>query len=132
MPFVYSTLANDNILVKYSIPEDKNKIPVETARILIKGGAGVSTGKAFITPRGVVTQVTDEQLDILKSISDFQDHVKTGYMSFTDKEYSVESIVPDMIARDNSAPLIPQDFDESDEDAPQPVVGSPKKGKKSA
>lgn len=77
MPYIYSTLANDNVFNSY----DKHpRIATPKASVLIKGKAGVQNTKTLETPLGVATKVTDEELELLKTIGEFTRMVKEGYL----------------------------------------------------
>lgn len=116
MPYVYSTLANDNI---YHVYAETSKDPksIEPRRsvhsILIKGGAGIAT-KHLITPLGVVTQISEEDLKILEKDESFQVHVKNGFLKIDNKKVDVEVVVADMESRDHSAPIVPEDSKDTD------------------
>lgn len=61
--YVYSTLANDQSYTNW-IPGGGN-MPVESHSVFIKGGTGVANDR-LITPLGVMTEVTDHDIDELR------------------------------------------------------------------
>ena len=89
--YIYSTLSSS---VKYEC---------EGASILIKGGANIPNVH-MLTPKGVVTEVTDEELVLLGGNSVFQLHKANGYIHIDKKEHKVENVIADMTRRDNAAP----------------------------
>lgn len=102
--YVYSTLAAN---MKYTVYEKTaNDFHKEIASVLIKGGAGVADTN-FVTPLGVVTTITQEQYEILKKVSLFNDHVKAGHLTVQERQVDVEKIVADMNRLDPSAPKTP-------------------------
>ena len=100
-------------------------LPVPTNKVLIKGGANIAD-KNLITPRGVVTKVNDAEMTLLQENPIFQLHKKNGFVSIQEKHTEIEVVVADMQGRDNSAPLVEEDF--TDKDGAKPIVS--KKGKK--
>jgi len=102
MHYVYSTLTCDNLYVDY---EKSGNLNVKSGQVLIKGGANVATEgmRNAITPHGAVTQVDDDQLELLKKNVHFNDHVERGFIkvdeakiSFEKAERTVEKSVKDM------------------------------------
>ena len=70
MPYVLSKLANTQIYTQYA-KDVTNNINIVKAQVTIKGGADI-TDKNLITPDGVVTNVTRDQLEIaLKKVNLF-------------------------------------------------------------
>lgn len=123
---VYSTLSAP---VRYTVYQKSgNDIPRAERSVLIKGGANVAD-KNFITPRGVVTTISVEELALLEQDKLFQLHVKNGYLVVDKSLVDVDKVVADMEGRDESAPLVPEDFEE--EKAPvvpaAPIAPSNKK-----
>lgn len=115
MPYVYSTLTCDNLYHHYERNETANaqEPGIITASVLIKGGTGVAT-KHLVTPMGVVTSVSDEELDFLKKDKNFQEHVKNGFITFDKVKVDPEVAAGKMETRDKSAPYVPQDVKEDE------------------
>lgn len=116
MPYVYSTATAGTEYAFYR--SGGAELPVFDGSVKIAGGANV-TNKNFITPLGVVTKVTDEELARLKEHPEFIRHMNAGFVSFRDDKVDVEVAAADMASRDPSAPLVDADFHEGKE----PVVG---------
>ncbi len=107
MHYVYSTLSAS---VSYAIYEKSGgDLPTRTRAVTIKGGANVADRKTD-TPRGIVTEVTDEDLAVLEASPVFQAHKKNGFIVVVPKEIKIEKAVADMVEKDKSAPLTPDDF----------------------
>jgi len=107
--FVYSTLSSS---VTYENHQPTHDMPRVIASVTIGGGAGV-IGNFMQTPKGVCTEVTDEELEALRSNSIFQLHEANGFIKVEvtrHKKKDVEVAVADMQARDPSAPTVPEDF----------------------
>lgn len=111
MPYVYSTLTNDNVYTKYA--EAVNDLPQIERKVLIKGGSNVAT-KQLVTPIGVSTEITAEELAICENDPVFQLHKKNGHITVLNKSTNPEKVAADMDSRDKSAPLREQDFDGSE------------------
>lgn len=104
--YIYSTLASDNAYTNYE--NGGADLPVALPAVLIHGGAGVANDR-FVTPRGVVTEVTGEQLDYLRRNPVFLMHEKNGYILVDSNRADPDQVAADMTGRDVSAPLVPQD-----------------------
>lgn len=106
--FIYSTLSCTQRYVKWSTPVAGN-IPREERAVVIEGGANVAN-KHIITPRGVVTEVSDADYQCLKENSLFLTHVKNGYVTVEERKADVDKVVTGMEARSPDAPITPNDF----------------------
>lgn len=110
--YIYSTLAAP---MDYTVYDAGGAdIPVVTGAIRIEGGANIPD-KYMRTPEGaVVTGVTAEQMDALKTVPLFNLHMKNGYIKVSDKDVDTEVAAADMEGRDKSAPLVDADFVETE------------------
>ena len=105
--YIFSTLSNDNRYGRYS-PAPNGGQPELTESVTIAGGANV-IGKHFITPHGVMTEVTEAQMDILNSNFLFKQHVKSGHIVVRDTKSDPEKVVAkEMEKVDGSAPVTPE------------------------
>lgn len=112
MPYVYSTLSSDQTYCQYQKKLDPKKIPQILERIFINGKANVVNKNTFITPKGVVTEITDEQLKILETIPAFKNHKEAGFIKVDTSQTDPEKVAKaDMTAKDKSAQLVESDFD---------------------
>jgi len=128
MYYIYSTLANDMRYAKYRDQQPGQLGPaIIEHEILINGKVGVAN-KHLITPRGAVTQVNDDDYEVLKDNYSFKEHIKEGHIHVEKKQEDMEKVVAKMKKRDNSAPITPDDFNESDENAPIPKGVKRKRG----
>lgn len=128
--YIYSTLTADQIYTSWK--SSANGVPQATSKILVKGGANLMT-KHMVTPRGVVTEVTPEELAELRQNEVFKLHQANGFIQVSEAKTDVEKAVSDMVGRDQSAPLVEQDEEvpvpASDaEDNDKPRRGRPRKG----
>lgn len=110
--YVYSTLSNDQRYVSYRA--DVNGVPQAESSIFIAGGANLMN-KHFITPLGVATKVTAEQLAELKRNELFKLHEANGFITYSEKKEDPEQMAAVMTGRDQSAPIV-----DADDEAPEP------------
>lgn len=108
MPYVLSKLANTQVYTKYIKGTDNFNQAV--AFVTINGGADV-TNKLLVTPQGVVTEISAEQLDLLKENKVFQQHLENGVVSYYSLAPDVDKKAPKM-KKDKSAQLQKKDFED--------------------
>lgn len=111
MPYVYSTLTNDHNYTNWSTPSEKSMIRnVIPGAVLIKGGANLANVEnPRVAPRGVVTEITDKQLEYLEQNSVFRKHKNSGLILVLQSRVDPETVAQqDMKDKDNSAPLTPK------------------------
>ncbi len=92
---------SDKIYV-YSTLTAAQSYGTEAGTIHINGGANVSN-KHLLTPRGVVTEITEAQLDALQRHPVFAAHCRNGFLSVSLKKRDVDQIADDMAGADGSA-----------------------------
>ena len=112
--YVYSTLAADVAYTNHA--QGGGELPIELPPVLVKGGAGVMNDR-FITPRGVVTEITEEQGEYLRANVLFQLHEKNGFVEISGSKVDPEKAAADMTGRDNSAPIVPEGLADSEQPA---------------
>ena len=108
---VYSTLTANQEYTQWK-NNPSNDIRVKGNSVLINGGSNLAN-KVLVTPRGVATIVSDEELAFLRENKVFQRHVERGYITVqegTDRP-EVEKGASDLVGRDESSPLVPEDFE---------------------
>lgn len=99
--YVCSKMASDNAYTTWH-PGQKaaNDMPRKDRQVLIKGGSGV-INRQLVTPHGVVTPITAEELELVrKSCPAFTRHEKAGFLKVLEKDPSpkdVKSIAKDMV-----------------------------------
>lgn len=110
MAYIFSTLTNDNIYRTFI--KGGGDMPMVESSILIKGGAGIAN-KHLVTPRGIMTTVTDEELKILETNESFQLHKKNGHITVESKKADADEVAKkSMNKKDKSAPVTPDDYTE--------------------
>lgn len=115
MPYVLSKLANTQIYTTYAKGVDNINIPTE--KVEIKGGADV-TNNNLVTPEGVITKITPEQLDILKQNRDFQRHLDGGFVKYFGTAPNIEKHVEKM-EKDPSRQITKADYEKKGKKAPK-------------
>lgn len=114
--YVYSTLTADVQYTNFRAGPNNvpSAIPVAgKTGVFIKGGRGVaSRGRSLITPLGVSTEVTDEQLTYLEGCVSFRKHRANGFIVVMQRDVDPEKVAADMTEKDGSAPLTPADIPE--------------------
>lgn len=129
--YVYSTLTNDQAYTPYKA--GGGDLPIALPAILIKGGANVPDGR-LVTPQGVVTSVTADELATLEENHVFKIHKENGFITVSESEKDANRVAETMTSRSQDAPLVDGDYDSEDETAPKPIAaassladGKPKK-----
>lgn len=103
--FVHSTASQNMVYPIYS--EGQQNQAQVLKKITIRGKANVADSATLITPTGAVTEVSDEDLALLKKSPAFQRHVQKGFMKVIS---SSELDTKDMAKRDGSAQLQDEEY----------------------
>jgi hypothetical protein len=117
--YVYSTATNSIIYAEYEknassdIAIFKKWPDGKPMKVVIHGGHGVAN-KHFLTPKGVVTQIQDHEMEYLLTNEAFIRHMDKGFMTYDKKKVDPAKKVKDMEDKDGSAPITPSDFIESE------------------
>lgn len=117
---IYSTLTNHQTFVDW---KDGPDIPTRGISVTIRGGAGIVRKTGLITPFGVATDVTEEQLTFLLTLPDFNNFIQRGWLKIQKSsgwKTDADVVAADMQQRDGSAPLVPNDY----VDGKAPIVGA--------
>ena len=97
MPYVASTLASDQNYTAWdkAIPAgakvSRPAIPLKS--VLVNGGANVAN--KITTPQGVITKISDDDAEFLKSHRAFKEHEARGHVKIIARDAD-----PDKVARD--------------------------------
>lgn len=121
MPTICSTMTGAVTYTDWKI--SPGGLSIAGKQITIKGGANVADRKTIITPRGVGTHVSDEDLAFLENDPVFQFHKKGGFISVdaVSDLRDADLAASDMEGRDDSAPDVEQDFTANGEKPPTVV-----------
>lgn len=124
MPYIYSTLANDQLYTIYHKQTNPHAALARKAhQVLIKGKAHIARGVMgeIYTPKGVRTEVSDADLEILEKSKIFQKHKANHFIMIEDSKINANKAARDMDANDPARPKTPADF---------PKEGEPEAGTK--
>ena len=107
--YVFSTLTANQ---KYPTWEKirGRDLPVMRGYVLIHGGANLPP-KTLVTPKGVMTRITDEQYAQVRESPGFKQHLENGFLSVEDKPHDIDEVVSNLKEKDTSAPMTPKDFE---------------------
>lgn len=110
MAFITSTMTSPIVYTVYKLLPGGMKTPA--AEVLIKGGANAVDKKTLVTPEGVSTEVTDEELALLKAHPLFKEHLSRGFVKIVETKYreEAEKAVKDLEKKDGSAPKTLKDY----------------------
>jgi len=126
MVTVISNLSCDQKYTVYKPIEGDMNEPY--ASVLIRGGRNVAEKRSLITPTGgVITVISDEDYELLKSCPQFIKHCEDGFVhaettgSDIVQEKAARKAEKDMQPRDESAQALPEDFEKSGTDSPRSI-----------
>lgn len=98
MPHIVSTMTHDVMYTQWQ--SNPGGINIPERKVLIKGGHGVARRDAaggLYTPNGVVTAVTNDELEFLEANSTFKTHLKHGGLTvLKSKPTDAAKVVKDM------------------------------------
>lgn len=109
MPYIYSTASTGFIFY------------LGAQKIDIKGGANVSN-KHLWTPKGVVTKVTDAELEGLKKNKVFNKLVNTGYFKLAKIKWDADRIAKDMEGPDRASQITKEELKGDKKDEKEPLI----------
>lgn len=121
---VYSTLTSGVDYVEWKQTAD---LPVKGFTVAIAGGAGVAHKRGLITPFGVKTEVTEDEMNFLNSNDAFKRALSDGWhtvIKISGWMDSADNVAAAMMQRDGSAPLVPNDFNHLPTELQPKVNGS--------
>lgn len=116
MPYVLSTLtAGCEYTCWKTLPNGELR---SVGSVTIQGGANVPN-KHFVTLEGVLTEVTREELEMLKENVSFQEHLERGFVKI---QVSKSENTKGLEDKDASAPLVPDDYKKRNLPVPETSV----------
>lgn len=117
--YVYSTLSNDQAYVQWGKSSDKDGGPLRRDNtIVIRGKANVFDKEKFVTQKGVVTPVSNEELARLRTNKAFQRHLEAGYIKIENHREEPQKVAKSMTGKDQSAQLTADDYVKEGKKAP--------------
>lgn len=126
MPYIYSTCSMD---IDFPVREKVGDANVLRKTIHILGGANCPN-EVLVTPKGVVSLITDDDLAYLEKHHYFKKKVKWGHFTVENKSEDPDKVAADMKPKDGYAPLTPESLENTDiEDVDAASKGKKGKGK---
>jgi tRNA A37 threonylcarbamoyladenosine dehydratase len=119
MNFVMSTLTNSVDYAVYAKVGDGVK--TVTKIITVKGGSYRRDPKTLQMAQGVVTEVSDADLEILRQNPLFKQHEKNGEHIVVKSKKDASKAKKDGAPKDGSAQLTPEDYEKEGKEAPKTV-----------
>lgn len=104
MPHVVTTSSNDIKYVEYGPATTSDNIRKVIKEVLIKGGATIRPGHHLHTPSGIVTHVTDQELEFLEQNDAFKRHAAKGFVKVFKAKPDPEKVAKDLEPYDGSSP----------------------------
>ncbi len=83
--------------------------PRELRSVAIMGGANLPP-KTLVTPKGVLTPVSADELSFLVANDSFNKGVKRGFLTIIRGESDMDAALSGMESKDRSAPKTPADY----------------------
>jgi hypothetical protein len=107
--YIVSTLTNSQEFPLYSKPAGPGQPPVAKRSIVIAGKAGLPN-KHLLTPRGVVTPVTSDDLEVLEGNKIYQRLKENGWLTVIDSDpRDADKVAADQAEGDGGKQLTPAD-----------------------
>ncbi|MCQ2299920.1 MAG: hypothetical protein MJZ81_07350 [Bacteroidales bacterium] len=100
--YIHSTCSQDMTYPMYDPGSPRSMSASYRKCVTIKGGANVKDRYSLATPAGMVTEVTDQELEFLQRNEAFKRHVERGFMKVMDHE---RLDVSDLVKRDGAAQI---------------------------
>ena len=112
MPYVISTLSQPQEYDFYDSRQDGGStVNRLTHKICINGGQGVVDRRTLIAPdKGVITEISDADAEMLKGHPVFKIHQENGFVRITGMKMSAQSAIKHLEKEDDSAQLTADDF----------------------
>lgn len=112
MPYVISTLSQAQEYAFYDSRQDGGStINILKHTIRIEGGQGVVNKRTLIAPdKGVITEISDSDAEMLKDHPVFKIHQANGFVRITGMKMSAQAAIKHLEPEDDSAQLTADDF----------------------
>jgi hypothetical protein len=117
MPYIVSKLAAGMEYAFYT--KAANGKQIRQGCITVHGGAGVANRKTLVTPQGVLTQVTADEVKKLRANPLFAQHEKDGFMKVLDKDPRDADKAAADLRRDPGDQLTSGDYQAAGKNAPE-------------
>jgi hypothetical protein len=110
MPLIFSTMTGSVTYTDWKL--SPGGLSIAGREVTIKGGANVADRRTILTPRGIGTQVSEEDYEFLKTDPTFIMHEKNGFITIDAVAdiRDADLAAAGMEGRDDSAPDTPNDY----------------------
>ena len=106
--YIYSTLsANKNFGIR---TVSKGGVSIKKGAVCIKGGANIADKRTLITPKGVLTTISDAEYEAIKDLPTFKRQVEKGFLKVETKSTDAEKVAKNMTAKDAAAQKTKEDL----------------------
>ncbi len=118
--YLYSTLSNSQSVVVYGAYPGSNggsnnkgssKPSVREGVIYINGGANV-IDHALVTPKGVVTEIEQAELEALRKVSCFKRWEEKGFITVENHDVDADEVAKDLTEKDGCAQTTLKEHDD--------------------
>lgn len=113
MAFIHSTLANNQRYAVGGFNQDASQKSIQ-----ILGKAGIPSQHMLILP-AAITEVTDEELELLKQNHVFNIHLKNGFITIENKKLEAEKAASNMNKSDKSKPKTKEELEAEGKKTPK-------------
>lgn len=117
MKFLYSTLPAAQAYTAHK-PSGDESLPIPTRTVMIHGGASLADHR-FETPLGVLTEISEDDFEFLKTNKVFMRHAERGFIKVLDEKLDADKMAADMNRASGDVPVTPDDFAAEGLDAPK-------------
>lgn len=108
MNYITSTCSSDMVFPRYRKDGPKSMSAISTGEIRIKGGANVTDKYSLMVPNGMITEVSDEDLEYLQNDAAFKRMVDKGFLKVTSIN-KLDQNLNGMTEKDTGAQILDSD-----------------------
>ncbi len=109
--YVYSTLTDDMDYAVYS-EGTKEKTARVQSTVRIAGGANRVNKRTLITPRGMMTPITDAEAKLLEENEVFKIHKANGYITIDTKQTDADNAAKNLTKKDKAAQKTAKEYED--------------------
>ena len=125
MKYIASKLSFDQTFDVYA---GGNAPRSRVRRVTVNGRSNVRDPRTLVMPEGVITELSDEDAEIIAKHPLYRQYEKNGMMKLTTSKVGARSAKGDLAAKDGAAQLTEGDYKKAGRRAPQAVRKSDSDG----
>ena len=118
MKYIASKLSFDQTFDVYA---GGNAPRSRVKRVTVRGRSNVRDPHTLVMPEGVITELSDEDAEIIARHPLYKQYEKNGMMKLTTSKVGARSAKGDLAARDGAAQLTDEDYRKAGRKAPRAV-----------